>query len=63
VEVWKAEECCDLEDGANLHFFVCLEGKKSQVFRGFGEFYGGHFSFVFSYSVSLDGGFIVHIVN
>jgi hypothetical protein len=26
---WKAEECCELEDGANLHFFVCLEGNKS----------------------------------
>jgi hypothetical protein len=28
VEVWKSEECCDLEDGANLYFVVCLEGKK-----------------------------------
>jgi hypothetical protein len=29
VEVYKAEKCCNLEDGANLHFLVCLEGKKS----------------------------------
>jgi len=29
VEFWKAEECCDLEDGANMHFLVCVEGKKS----------------------------------
>jgi hypothetical protein len=29
VKVWKAEECWDLEDGANLHFLVYLEGNKS----------------------------------
>jgi len=36
--VIEAEECCDLEDGANLHFLVCLEGKKmigvSRTWRG-----------------------------
>jgi hypothetical protein len=30
---WKAKECCDLEDGANLHFLVCLEGKKLRCFE------------------------------
>jgi len=39
-------------------FFLCLEGKKSWVFREFGEFHGGFFNFVFSYDVSLDGGFL-----
>jgi hypothetical protein len=29
VEFWKADEWCDLEDGANLHFLVCFEGNKS----------------------------------
>jgi hypothetical protein len=29
VEGWKAKECCGLEDGANLHSLVCLEGEKS----------------------------------
>jgi hypothetical protein len=33
VEVWKAEECCDLEDGAHLHFLVCLEGNKCRCFE------------------------------
>jgi hypothetical protein len=27
VEVWKAEECCNLEDGAHLHLLVCLKAK------------------------------------
>lgn len=28
MEGWKAKECCGLEDGAHLYFFVCLEGEK-----------------------------------
>jgi hypothetical protein len=62
VEFWKADECCDLEDGANMHFLVCVEGKKSQVFRGRGEFHKGYFSFVLSYFVSLDDGFFVPFI-
>jgi hypothetical protein len=59
VEIWKAEEYCDLEDGAYLHILVYLERKKSQMFQGFGEFHGRYFSFIFSYVVSLDGGVFV----
>jgi len=59
VEVWKAEECCDLGDGVYLHLLVCLERKKSQIFRGFEEFHGRYFIFVFSYAISLDGGVFV----
>jgi hypothetical protein len=24
VEVWKADECCDFKDGANLHVSFCI---------------------------------------
>jgi len=59
VEIWKVKECCDLEDGADLHFLVCLEEKKYKLFRGLGEFHGGYFNLVFSYFVSLYGGFFI----
>jgi hypothetical protein len=52
--------CCDLEDGANLHFLVCLEDGANLRFE---EFHGGYFSFIFSYPVSLDGGFFVPTVD
>lgn len=61
MEVWKAKECCDLEDGAYLHLLVCLERNKFPMFQEFGEFHGRYFSFVFSYAVSLDGGLFVPI--
>jgi hypothetical protein len=32
------------------------------VFRGFGEIFEGYFIFIFSYFVSLDGGFCVPFV-
>jgi len=28
MDVWKAEECCNLEDGADLPSLVCLKGNK-----------------------------------
>jgi hypothetical protein len=63
VEVGKVEECCDLEDGANLHFLVCLERNKSLVFQGFREFHEKYFNFIFSYSVFLDDGFFVLTID
>jgi hypothetical protein len=61
VDFWKAEYC-DLEDGADLHFFVLMERMEFQVFQGLGEVLGGYFSFILSYFVSLDDGFCVAIV-
>jgi hypothetical protein len=31
VEIWKADECCNLEDGAYLPFLVCMEGRKEII--------------------------------
>jgi len=28
VGIWKADKCCDLENGANLPFLVFMEGKE-----------------------------------
>jgi hypothetical protein len=33
VEVWKAKEYCGLEDGAYLHFLVCLKEKNLMCFK------------------------------
>jgi len=47
-----------------LHIGGSLEGRGELRFgRGFGEFHGGYFSFVFSYAISLDGDFFVPTVD
>jgi hypothetical protein len=44
-------------------FSGVFERKKSYVFQRSGEFYGGYFSFIFSYDVSVDGGLCVTYVD
>jgi hypothetical protein len=57
VEVGKVEECCDLEDGANLHFLVCfkdLENSMKNILTSFFRtLYFWMMAFLFSLSISF----------